>query len=664
MTKTSVPVGRRELERAHIAFYRAVMDGVDARRAWDQYLHVDGDFTDALCTATLGWVRQALIREAVAAGQPGLIGLFRRDPRQVRGSPKPTLTEFASRFDDAGDFSEAELSEMWREEYGGPDRAEARRERLGRRLREALQLLEKATRRMPAPIDPVAQWLAPNVAERLMAAGLTTLGDAAAALQARKTPRWEEVPGVGEIWADRLSKWIAEHHIKPPRQTTLPAPARSSVLVPLEQFQMPRDQVLPAAATAAPAKATHWPYPNNNSLGASDDHHAIKIWLASKATNPNTLRAYRKNAERLLLWCYYERRTTFPELKVEDCIHYREWLKTLGKGHKDPAAWAAAGWRIPAAEWIGKRAARRGSPEWRPFDKGLSAESVAQDLLTVRSLFAFLKSGRILSDNPWDLLPSPAKTRANLDTAKEQFTERSLSLEQWQVATAGLSLQGGELERRLLVILWLGFACGLRAAEMLSLTLGSLDPRQKVWRLKVLGKGGRTRIVPLPSPARDAVLAYLDAVGVPYDLVLHVASMSSKDNDEARASLNAPGPKDAPLLRSRDGRRKADPGPEDVPTRPLRYTRLYESLKSHLASCADRLDGVDPVGANRFRVASTHWLRHTCATLAIQGGVQLPAVQKLLGHSSLTTTSTYVTKPDEELANDMESFVTGTMQGG
>jgi hypothetical protein len=189
------------------------MEGVDLHKAWDVYMQLEGDFTETLAKATMGWVRQALIQEALATGQAPLIGLFRREPWRVKSAAKPTLTEFASRFEGAGDFSEHELTEMWKEEYGGPDRAEARRERLSQRLRQALQLLERTTRRQPKREDLVATWLAPNLAAKLAEAKLDTLGAVRDALAVRKTPRWEEVPGVGEVWADRLERWMDEHAI-------------------------------------------------------------------------------------------------------------------------------------------------------------------------------------------------------------------------------------------------------------------------------------------------------------------------------------------------------------------------------------------------------------------------------------------------------------------
>lgn len=641
MTRELLPAGRRELSRAHITFYRAAMDGVELPKAWELYLQLEGDYTDTLAKATMHWVRQALIQEALATGQASLIGLFRREPWRVKTGAKPTLAEFASRFADAGDFSEAELTEMWKEEFGGSDRAEARRERLSQRLRQALQLLERATRRQPKRSDPVATWLAPNLSAKLAEAGLATLGAVRDALAARKTPRWEEVPGVGEVWADRLQQWMDEHAVeaKPPALPALLPVA--SPLVPLERFTPPRQPVMRAAAAAA-VPVPPSPYlPGGNALGALDDKHAIELWLAARAINPNTLRSYRKNAERLLLWCYFERQASFPELTTEDAIHYRAWLYDLGR--KTPEEWSEAGWRLPAEAWIGPRGAKRHGAEWRPFDGALSEGSVAQDLLTVRSLFEFLVEGRVAQINPFKLLGKRATSQTAVDELTQQFTGRSFTLAEWHHVVDGLGAEGcSDLERRLVLVLWLGFACGLRASEMLSLTLGSIILGE-VWRLKVIGKGNKVRNVPLPSPVRDMLLAYLQSVGVPPDEVVRVAR-APKD-DKARL---------APLLRSRRGRRRVG-GP--APTQPLRYTALYESLKEHLAKRGDDLAVTDPVAASKFREASTHWLRHTCATLALKDGVPLNAVQRLLGHASLTTTSNYVTEHEEALMAAMEKFV-------
>ena len=417
-----------------------------------------------------------------------------------------------------------------------------------------------------------------------------------------------------------------------------------------------------------------------NHLGAQDDRHAVALWLQARAGNPNTLRAYRKNAERLLLWCELERRTTLANMTVADCIHYRQWLLTLGR--LAPADWAAVGWRQPTEAWIGtQRAARRDSPDWRPFDGPLSPESVAQDLLVVKALFGFLLKAGYLAHQPWDLLGKVPITTTRLTGAREQFVERSLDAAQWAWLLAGLQVDGGrgatsvttpvtannangsklvdDRAARLGATLWLGYACGLRAAEMLSLTLGSLVPRTAGWRLRVLGKGGKQRTVPLPSPARDAVLAYLATVGLETNEVLRIGTLGP-DSGEATQ----------PLLRGQRGRRSAGREP---PSTALRYTTLYGDLKTYLAKRACDLEaGVgidaaarDPVAVAKFRQASTHWLRHTCATLALRGGVPINAVQRVLGHASLQTTSHYVTEQQEVLQTAMEGFATrGAAEGG
>jgi site-specific recombinase XerD len=658
-----VPAGRRELTRGHIAFYRAVMEGVEARKVWDRYVLVDGEYTPALSDATLIWVRQALIGEAMAIGQPGLIGLFRRDPRQMRSSGVPTLAEFSERYADAGDFSETELLALWKEEFGGRGdraKAEARQERLAKRLREALQLLEHAVRRQPASGDAVARWLAPTLAQRLAAAGLATLAELRQSLLERTTQRWEAVPGVGQVWAERLVAWLDENGIQAAASPTEPLPSPGPLIVPLERQSGPAAGVLTVVEPLVEVRPASV-YDRKNELDARCDRDVIQKWLEAKAVNPNTLRSYRKNGERLLLWCQNERGIGLLDLSVSDCIHYRTWLSELGT--RTPQEWLDARWKHPQELWIGPRAAARESPQWRPFALTqaefeartaalaagkrpapvLTPSSVAQDLLVVRALYDFMRRAQVIHLNPWDLLGKKASASATLENATEQFVGRSFTKEEWRYVLAGLDPNAGDRPARLLVVLWLGYACGLRAAEMLGLAMGSLLPGSARWRLRVLGKGGKVRTVPLPSPARDALLKYLEGVGLGLDEVIRLAT---SDNEAERGQ---------PILRGQRGRRAAGRAP---PSSPLHYTNLYRDLKAYLRqrSLDMRRDLGDAVAAKKFERASTHWLRHTCATLALKDGVALPAVQQLLGHASIRTTQVYVTEQQEALSDAMEAF--------
>lgn len=617
MKRPAPPLARRALTRGHLAFYRAVIEGVDARRAWDQYLQVEGPFDDATCDAMLSWVRQALIGEAMATGQPELIGLFRRDPRRLRSSGVPTLAEFAARFSDAGEFSEAELLALWHDTYGdAQDRRtqalEERRRRLSRRLRDALPMLERAVRRAPRAGDPVGQWLSPPLAQRLIAAGLERLGDVQLALASRRRRRWGAVPGVGQAWADRIAAWLRDSGLAP---EAVAAPDPPAPLQPLEQLLASPHDVLRA------------------------DAQQLQRWLDARAANPHTARAYRRAAERLLLWCHHERRLPLAGLTPADGIHYRTWLQEIG-GHL-PAEWAARGWRLDQAAWIGIRGKERQGALWRPFGIGraalaeraaalargkrpqplLDAASVAQELAILRALFRFLRDTGTVGPDPW-----PRAAAAGAVTAAGSSTRR-LTRAQWRMLVDTLDGQAGERPARLRAAIWLAFGCGLRPAEIVGLTLGGLRAQAKSWQLVV---PGRAAPLPLPSPARQAVWAYLACIG------LDPATLDAHDPSR-------------PLLRAVPRRREAA-------ARAVGLKSLHDDLKRHLAGCADRLaaDG-DAPGAAALRRASARWLRGTGAWLGLESGaLDVAAVHRLLGHRSTAALPPFLAVAEDDLADRLE----------
>lgn len=62
----------------------------------------------------------------------------------------------------------------------------------------------------------------------------------------------------------------------------------------------------------------------------------------------------------------------------------------------------------------------------------------------------------------------------------------------------------------------------------------------------------------------------------------------------------------------------------------------------------------DPAGGQRLARASSHWLRHSCGTHALEKGVPLEVVQSNLGHASLTTTTHYVTAEEQRRYREIE----------
>lgn len=166
---------------------------------------------------------------------------------------------------------------------------------------------------------------------------------------------------------------------------------------------------------------------------------------------------------------------------------------------------------------------------------------------------------------------------------------------------AALAATGEPTAVRDLAIVELLYASALRVSELVGARGADVDRERMT--VKVLGKGGKERVVPFGIPARRALDAYLDG---------------------ARAAL----------LDGRD-----DPGTVFLGARGGRLSTrsVYELVARLLAD----LPGSGPAGPHAFR--------HTAATHLLDGGADLRAVQELLGHASLATTQIYTHVSAERL---------------
>jgi site-specific recombinase XerD len=242
------------------------------------------------------------------------------------------------------------------------------------------------------------------------------------------------------------------------------------------------------------------------------------------------------------------------------------------------AAWADARGLTP--ERVGHRELRRHAAELS--GAGASKATVARKLAAIRSFYgALLRSGAVAA-NPADLVATP-KRDGKLPRVLSAADVEGL-LDRIPARTA--------LELRDRAMLELTYSCGLRAQEVVDLDLSSPDFEGE--RLRVEGKGSKTRLVPIGEPAQRALRRYLE---------------------RGRAALV--GARDEPaLLVSKSGRRLH---PSDLRRRLERWVK-----EAALAG------GVSP-----------HTLRHSFATHLLEGGADLRAIQELLGHSSLSTTQVY-----------------------
>ncbi|MBL8157866.1 MAG: hypothetical protein JNM70_27265, partial [Anaerolineae bacterium] len=116
----------------------------------------------------------------------------------------------------------------------------------------------------------------------------------------------------------------------------------------------------------------------------------------------HTQRAYRKEAERLILWATLERGKPLSSLTHEDCEAYRRFLA-------DPQ---------PRTTWCGPRARERWSPLWRPFEGPLSVSAQRQAITILTNLYTFLVDRNYLVGNPWRGVSMPNAAAPRIDAGR------------------------------------------------------------------------------------------------------------------------------------------------------------------------------------------------------------------------------------------------------
>jgi integrase/recombinase XerD len=210
------------------------------------------------------------------------------------------------------------------------------------------------------------------------------------------------------------------------------------------------------------------------------------------------------------------------------------------------------------------------------------ATSVARTLSAVRSFHRFLVREGVSERDPAARVVQPRLPRSLPRPLPVEDVRRLLEAPD-AASPAGLR------DRAILELL---YGSGLRISELTGMDVDDLDLEEG--SLRVLGKGGREREVPLGSFARDAVSAYLT---------------------RGRPALATGVSRGALFLNARGG-------------------RLSRQSCARLLGRYVRLAGID-------RRVTLHTLRHSFATHLLEGGADVRVVQELLGHASVATTQIY-----------------------
>lgn len=304
---------------------------------------------------------------------------------------------------------------------------------------------------------------------------------------------------------------------------------------------MPR----PRAPTASPGRSVarggpRRELPEELALALADFQEALRV---EAGLSRNTLAAYRSDLNAFLAFA-------------------------VGHGAKRCAAIKPA----HVVDWLAERR-----------EKGMAEATVARGLAATRMLMRHLAAEGKIPRDPTARISAPALRPALPRTLAVDEVERLLE------APGKARAWKAERDRALLEVI---YACGARVSEVVSLRTNEIEPSLRVLRL--LGKGSKTRIVPLGQRAREALETWM-------------SGGRTKLPNSARA---------AEVFLSKSGR----PMTRGDAWRVVKAAALRAGLSGEI---------------------SPHTLRHSFATHMVEGGADLRSVQELLGHASIKTTEVY-----------------------
>lgn len=224
------------------------------------------------------------------------------------------------------------------------------------------------------------------------------------------------------------------------------------------------------------------------------------------------------------------------------------------------------------------------------MDRGNSASSICRRLSAVRSMYRYALARGLVSHDPAHIVRGPKKSRYLPQFVREDDMDRLLDSAEW----------GSDyISTRARTILILLYETGMRASELTSLDDSSVDFTQG--EIRVLGKGNKQRAIPFGDELRTQLQQYI----------------SQRNQEWPQRADNAL------ILNDRGSR--------------ITYEQLRKEVMMRLSAIGN------------LAKRSPHVLRHSFATAMLNNGADLESVQKLLGHSELSTTEIYTHTTFEQL---------------
>ena len=228
--------------------------------------------------------------------------------------------------------------------------------------------------------------------------------------------------------------------------------------------------------------------------------------------------------------------------------------------------------------------------------KLIGSNSQARRVSALKSFFNFLIFENYCQDSPADLIEAPKIGRKLPQILNTNEIEKILD---------GIELNKSQGQRNRAIIETL-YGSGLRVSELVEITLSNIFIKENI--IRVNGKGGKQRLIPLGSYSKKFIQIYIDEIR-PFEKI--------KDEDI--------------LFLNRNGKKMS---------RAMIFTIIRNAAKK--------------VGIKKK--ISPHTFRHSFATHLLENGADLRTIQLLLGHESIITTEIYTHLDNKHLKKVMEKF--------
>lgn len=265
-----------------------------------------------------------------------------------------------------------------------------------------------------------------------------------------------------------------------------------------------------------------------------------------KNLSENTTKSYERDLKKLYLFLEKLNITNYSDIKEEIC-----------------------------SAWIGDLYSQNNKPK-----------SIQRHLSSAKGFFRFLKKNNLIGSSPFELVTAPKSSNTLPDVLSPEDVEQLLNFK-----------PSNTIEIRDMAIVELMYSSGLRVSETVNINISDFEENMSF--LRVIGKGSKTRLVPMGRFAINAINNWL--------------------NEREKISNNT----DALFLNSKGSRLSV------------------RSIQLRLKKMAIK-QGLPPV--------HPHMLRHSFATHMLESSGDLRTIQELLGHSSLSTTQIYTKLDYQHLA--------------